>query len=493
MKILILNHHFNQDISELLYYKNSLDEIKYINPNYFANLAKSIFPSRVFGGGLSVYLDKEYDSCRNEYKNIAHKYLFELYKIYQFDIFISPSDTFFYIRDVIDACHFIHVPFIVIQKELGVSPYYFEKHADQIRNTLPVKCDWMTTCSQDSKDFWVKAGAIADNVLVVGQPRFDFYFRKQNKVQTIDSLIKKNEKINILFFSYDLDAYTEEMIDGKYSEPWKQLHDDTIDVLCEISKFDKYNIYIKPHPQYHGTYLNELTEKIESLPNVTILPTAIDARLLICQNDIIVGFQTTALFEAMLLGKKIIYTFWTENVNNLKDRLLKFHEFEDCLSISKSKQTLKSYLINPLTIIGGDNITESILNERINKFESILGISDGNSSKRVFEILNYAYQFYKTTINEKQVLLRNKLRNKNELYQKKEYLISIMNLLKLNIIRILILIPGIGKKLKPYVSICIRNEKLRLNELSKINSVEIIGPTNFSVFFFFQGLVLKKL
>jgi len=293
--------------------------------------------------------------------------------------------------------------------------------------------------------------------------------------------------------SYDLDAYTEEMIDGKVSEPWKQLHDETIDVLFEISKLDKYNIYIKPHPQYHGTYLKKLVDESQYYPNISIVPNSADARLLITQNDIIVGFQTTALFEAMIIGKKIVYTFWTESVNILKNRLLKFHEFDECISVSKSKLELKSLLLDPTSIIGGDNITESLLNHRINRFESILGKSDGRSSLRVLENLDNLYNKFKNLLSDEQNLLRKSVLNNNEQYIKKELLISKSNLIKLKIISILTLLPIIGKKIKPYINTCVQYEKLRLNELFQNNNTEIIGSTNFSVLFFFKGLILKKL
>ena len=85
MNVLILNHHFNQDIHELEYFNSNMHTIKLISPNYFANQAKRLFPKEVFGADLKLFFKEQYNSNRRKYREIAFKLIYDIYKIYQFD------------------------------------------------------------------------------------------------------------------------------------------------------------------------------------------------------------------------------------------------------------------------------------------------------------------------------------------------------------------------------------------------------------------------
>ena len=95
MNILILNHHFDYDIDALISESNGKHNIKTIRPEYFSEHAELIFPSDVFSSDLTAYHKKKYKKKRLTYRKKARKLFFELYKIFQFDVFISPSSVFF--------------------------------------------------------------------------------------------------------------------------------------------------------------------------------------------------------------------------------------------------------------------------------------------------------------------------------------------------------------------------------------------------------------
>ncbi len=175
MNVLILDHHFAQDIVELQLADDGRHVIRTVSPMYFARVAERFFPRDVWGSDLARYHAAEYAEARTRYRTLAFELLRDLYRVFPFELFVSPSDTFFYIRDVIDACRELGVPFVVVQKETGVSATSLAKHAGEMRRWFPFKGDWMTTCCEKSKVFWVAAGAEPEQVAVAGQPRFDYY------------------------------------------------------------------------------------------------------------------------------------------------------------------------------------------------------------------------------------------------------------------------------------------------------------------------------
>jgi len=481
MNVLILNHHFNQDIHELEYFNSNMHTIKLISPNYFANQAKRLFPKEVFGADLKLFFKEQYNSNRRKYREIAFKLIYDIYKIYQFDLFIIPSDTFFYIRDVIDACEDINIPVVVIQKELGVSKYSLENHASQIFETFPVKCSWMTTCSEESKKFWIKAGGDGDKISVIGQPRFDYYFRNNSSDKLL--LNVDIEKTKILFLSYDLDAYSEDRTAGKLLEPWKKIHEDTLNSLLKIASCTNSIIYIKPHPQYYGNTLSLFFERIKDQKNIVLLQGNIDTRKLLKESDIIIGFQTTTILEAMIIGQKVIYTYWTDDVKILKDKLLPYHEMNTCLTIADSALSLEELLLNSSNIIGGDDISDEQLAERKRYFSDFFGPIDGRSSQRAWLIIEQVYNYSLSNLNSFHLNRRKMILNQKCKFIKKQIVVSKYNLIKLKIIKLIYVIPFKKHKVNKVLKESIELENIRLKEcLIHDSNREIIGETSFSLY-----------
>ncbi len=382
MNVLILDHHFGQDIDALAQANQGKHTIRTIHPEYFAAAARKLFPASVFGSKLEVYHKPEYEQQRLAYREKAIRLLRDLYKIYQFDIFISPSDTFFYIRDVIDACKNIGVPFIVVQKELGVSAKSLEQHAAILRRWAPFCGDWMTTSSEKSRAFWQAAGANPECISVVGQPRFDVYRSPKRNGSLSDLGIKGETGVPvILFLSYDLDAYDEERALGHAHQPWAEMHHETEIVLKNVASSGKALVLIKPHPQQDADALNGLANRMKSIPNLAILSGSLDTRVLIMAADVVVGFQSTAIAEAMAAGKRVVYTFWSEPVRRAARLLLPFHELGHCIDVVRSPQELRT------AVLSESRITEDIMTQRRIFVEDLLGPFDGMASQRVWRIL----------------------------------------------------------------------------------------------------------
>ncbi len=378
MNVLVLDHHFGQDIRALLLKNPGHHRVRTVSPLYFARVAERFFPPVVFDADLASYHAADLAAARAGYRRRAFDLLFDLYRLFPFDVFLSPSDTFFYIRDVIDACHELGVPFGVIQKETGVSVASLEKHASELRRWFPFKGDWMTTCSAKSLTFWVASGAAPERVFVVGQPRFDYYRQPEEWPARANGRVP-----TVLFLSYDWDAYDEGRTLGVVHRPWVDLHAQTESVLRDVAATGKLRVLLKPHPQQSAEMLAGLRSRLGGVAGLSILDGGADTRELIVSADIVVGFQTTALAEAMAAGTRVVYTFWTDAVERVKRQLLPYHELDGCIEVVRSPQECRQALLRP----SDAGPSEAQMSERLAFAEQYLGPVDGRAAERTWRVV----------------------------------------------------------------------------------------------------------
>lgn len=389
MKILIIDHNFGQDIDALIYAASENYDFKMVSPWYFASRARKYFPDAVFSG-LAEYHKPVYEVARRKWAQEAKKALQELYYVFPFDVIISPSDTFFYIRNVVKAASESGIPFVVVQKETTISPDTMRHHSREISKFFPFISDYMTVCSDRHKNFWLAAGAPRDKIEVTSQPRFDFYRQPERWTSWKELGIALDAtKETILFFSYDLDAYVPVEKHAARTS-WKKLREETEDTLGRLAKEQLYNLLVKPHPQQDPQDVEKIKARLQDLSGnawlktVHLLEREFDTRQLIVNSDIIVAFQTTALLEALIAGKDVIYTYWADEGRELEDALIPYHKHTDIMKCVRSPKELRDYLLSAPR--RKPDVAKK-MRKRLTLFEEHLGRLDGKAAQRVLRVI----------------------------------------------------------------------------------------------------------
>lgn len=421
MKFLVIDHYFQHDIESLCHVASG-HELRVWPASRLGQLAGRYFPPSVFSSLLGeAYALPEYAEARQRYLFAARRVLHRIYMTFPFDGIISPSDTIFYLRAWVEAVHELGLPFIVLQKETAISPYTMNEDARGIGQSLPFIGDLMLVCSEHHKQFWLNAGANGNKIVVTGQPRFDFYSRQD--------LWQPREKIgfavpancpSILFFSYDLGAYSP---DGVAAPTWKQLRTETEEVLIGLAQQGYYNVIVKPHPQQQGipAYRDHLRALAGSQwdKTVQLVPGDSDARQLIVNANVVVGFQTTALFEALAAGKHVVYTFWSTPAHEFVADLLPFHEMEGALTVACSPSDLKRLLLS---------MSESKLDVQQPKRQSEvvkqLGPLDGHAAERCLKLIEEYVADYADHIETATLSFRRDLDARSPAYCRRELRIA---------------------------------------------------------------------
>lgn len=376
MRLLALNHFFAQDIQSLATSGYPGVEIRTIEYDQLRRLAMDILPP-LATAGLGAMDDPRFLSEREEWASRLGSIINRAYDRWAFDALIAPSDLFFYVRDLPEVCHALGVTFGVVQKETTISPVTMEKDSRAIMKAAPPIADWMTCCSERNRSFWERCGWTGENITVTGQPRFDFYSQQERWPS------RRNIAPTVLFFSYDLFAYHPTSIDSKPLGAWDDLHRQTEGALWDLARRG-WKVQIKPHPQQsRDARWERIGEALRTLPrkSVEIIPSNADTRRLIVAADVVLGFQSTALIEAMTLGRPVIYTGWDPEANRLEDKLIPFPQWEGPVLVVRDSTAL----VRTVEGTRGTRMADADLQKAQGIIHESLGPVDGNASRRTLD------------------------------------------------------------------------------------------------------------
>lgn len=367
-KILIINHFFTGEIKAIKKVKKLYNDIEFlvINPEPHFSEIIHLFPQNIKCAKIP------YDSLENKYYRdksykISKRIFKDIIKNFNFNCILTPSDSFYWLREFVKICKENKILTIVSDKEGTISPYSFETEPYRIKKLFPPISDYYMVWSKRQKKFWINAGVSENKIIITGSPRSDIFIGKQKK--------KPN---NIIFFDFDLDAYIN-IIDInkiKYSgeKNWKYLRESLRNCARIIAqKYPDLKIIIKCHPQQTSYDFNNLNFK-----NLIIVYGPEISELL-SESYAVVGFQTTALMEAALAKIPTFYMAWGELYEILSPYLLPFHEegfgMTRCFSENEVVENLENVLKNNFN-------TQKTTYDKLSIF---FDYTDGNCAKRLIE------------------------------------------------------------------------------------------------------------
>ena len=378
VRFLLLDHHFAQDIEALRRAAPDGLELDVISYDLLRSEALRILPEEV-ASGLEAFVQPQLEDARRRYAAVLREILEDRFSSRPFDAVVMPSDTFFYVRAAPEAAHALGVPFLVAQKETTISEHTMREHAEQIRRFSPPLADRMTVCSERHKHFWERAGGDGERIVVTGQPRFDFYIDRSGWPTDVPF---GDGGPSVLFLSYAADAYHPGEGEGKGA--WSALHVETEQGLHELARRG-WRVLIKPHPQQSIESVREWRERAGELwgSRIFLVDPSTDVRPLIVGADVTTGFQSTALLEAMLAGRPVLYTGWDESARVLGDDLIPFHDWDQEITVVRAAEELPDAVI----AARGEQCSAGVLERRREIAERYLGPLDGLASARTVAVL----------------------------------------------------------------------------------------------------------
>ncbi|MFA5114015.1 MAG: CDP-glycerol glycerophosphotransferase family protein [Candidatus Margulisiibacteriota bacterium] len=386
LPILIINHHFDQDIAALRHALNGRPDaavIQTIAPNDLYALARCYLPDSA--SDFYGYVDPALAAGKAALRALLVGVLRTLKKRRPRLVFVSPSDQFFWIREFVAACKAVGLPFIVLDKEGTISPLFYETQAELIKRYMPPICDYVLVWSERQKEYYRRSGfPDPAGITVVGQPRSDFWNQPERwaeRGKLFRELDLDPEKKTILYFDFESDNYIKkEMFDRGYN--WDALLADIHAELCELARrAPQINIIFKVHPQARNLEQVRAQIAAANAANVRLVTGAALSNDLIVQADLTVGFHSTAMLEAMLTAKPLIYTYWGKAPESKQD-LIPFDEnrgIEVAISRDDFRRRLETHVNNGFKSV----LTPELKRERRKLTEVFFFQPDGHVSERV--------------------------------------------------------------------------------------------------------------
>lgn len=372
LRAVVLDHYFGQDIDALREASEGSIEWRTVPYSRFRDAANRVFPEQV-QHGLEPYTSPELADARARWVARLQREVARLYREWPFEVFVLPSDTFYYVRDLRPICHQLGVPVFVAQKETTITDETFAQHAPELGAHAPFAADYMTVCSERHKSFWVQAGTDPDVIEVTGQPRFDLYAHGRAQLRWADIGLADVPR-TVLFLSYQADAYLHAEETGV---DWRPLRDETEAALWEALAHG-WRVVVKLHPQQPRDDARQIATSAPGFGRDVVLadPNA-DTRLLLLLADAVVGFQSTALLEALALPKPVAYAGWGELHDELSPRLIPFWTLDGLMKVATSTADLSAWLASSPPAPDSETVAR-----RRPLAESYLGRFDGHASER---------------------------------------------------------------------------------------------------------------
>lgn len=156
-----------------------------------------------------------------------------------------------------------------------------------------------------AKEIAIKTGIPEDKIVISGNPYHRWlknWKPKISKQAYLDSIGLKHSSDNLIIFAPDPISN----INGiqKYGFDEYSALKDLIDLFAKNkSELSHYKVLIKSHPNQDRKKLEEI---ISGNENFSLLPNEVETNTVIYYGDFILGFFSSFLLEAKILGKKVL-------------------------------------------------------------------------------------------------------------------------------------------------------------------------------------------
>lgn len=366
MRILALDHFFDQDLAALRSALGPGEQLDVLPYQRLHRVARHHFPSAAFQGlETAVELpDADWATYRAAARDLTDWWA----GAYRPNVFVVPTDAIFYLRPVIERFAAVGVPTVVVQKETSISPMVMEEHSAAVGRTVPFLSAAMTVCSDRNRAFWLLAGTPDEAIIVTGQPRFDVY------AQPDSGRAPAVGPPHLLYLSYDDLAYLPSDVGVAYEGTWRDLRRETEQVIAEAAESGRWQVTVKRHPQ-------QVPGQEWLGSGVEVAPRDADTRQLILSADAVVGFQTTAIFEAVVAGRPVLYPAWGPVFERARPMLLSFHTQPGVATHVTGRAELVAALA-----LSPDALARPTAEGRA-AAEEQLGPVDGRAATRVLDVL----------------------------------------------------------------------------------------------------------
>jgi hypothetical protein len=377
LRLVILNHFYDQDVDAFL--RADLDcEIWLLDP-WMTWGVRDFFRPELDDIHRNYYDPDMQASVRSARRHFVAAAVSHVLTKAKPDAVLATSDVFFWFRPFIEEFQSRGVAVVVQDKEGVLAPGpLMEEHLALVMRNYPPISDRYYFWGDEQRDAWVKAGLDTSRIRVLGQPRSDFFFQPKRFGSKADMGLPAGKKL-LTCFTFDADAYLAYGDGGcNFGKPWKSMREELHEALKQIATArPDVHVAVKCHPQ--SQELDAIRAELSGADNLSIHYGAGTAAQLIVHSDVILGFQTTALIEAMLTDKPIVYCGWAARHAEFAAWLLPIGGSGACY-LPRSPEELHVLLVR---LLDYSHVPKSMLGVRREFVSRYIAGADGNTANRI--------------------------------------------------------------------------------------------------------------
>ncbi len=223
------------------------------------------------------------------------------------------------------------------------------------------------------------SGVNPDLIHALGATRMDQYIRDiGSKKNTLN-----NNRITLFTFPSSNSILPENLDD--YG--WHELHDEVHNSFVELAKENTEVEFVIKHKGVAWSETELLLQNIGAfnIPNLKIYGELdYDTHKLILESDVITGFCSTALLEAAIAKKPIVFPLFAEADSDRYSELVCFSDSLGMFDTVKSKEEYKKMLIQRLKKF---EISERVVKLRGLQFAKYVSSLDSNATQKYSELI----------------------------------------------------------------------------------------------------------
>jgi hypothetical protein len=224
------------------------------------------------------------------------------------------------------------------------------------------------------------SGISADKIYVLGSLRMDKYL--------YDIKSKKNKLNNncITLFSFPPSVALRKDKEFKDDFGWYKLHNDVHTSFVELATKNPQIDFIIKHKGVGWSETESLLNSLNALNlvNLKIYGESFNAQELILKSDVVTGFCSTALLEAAIAGKPVVYPLFSEAQDKKYKDFLCFSDELTMFDVATSESQYKDLLIKKMK---KPTVPQSIMRLRELNFEKYISPLDSSASKKYSELI----------------------------------------------------------------------------------------------------------
>lgn len=348
---------------------------------------------------IEVYSRGHHAEYRQRFVEYCKSVVAGLTATYKIDVILLPKVNDDWTIDLILAIQELDVTLVIDDREDVSTPKRLEVVPPKLKRLLGFDLDLLNCHNLIHRDFFIDSGFNEDKIVVLGDLTTDYWFRPDlHKCRPEIHPDLSEHRIVVLFFSFGpkqvMNTYYE-----KEQRNWMDLCDAFHEAMLHILRKygDRVQIVYKTggkpardlYPG-HDDFMKK-ARPYRNGKNLLKLDYRYPVLDLIRTSDIVLGFQTKGLFEAMFTDNPIVFGAWGDLFEDIKDSLHPLHDTE-AVTHARSTEELTEVLGRLVENPGTFKLTDRAAAARKALRGRFFHQPDGRVASRILAATKQAHQ-----------------------------------------------------------------------------------------------------